>query len=138
MYVGDLDAAVTEHKLLEFFRAKFPSAYLSKIITDTATKVSKGYGFVKFTNAEEAAKAIAEMNGQSLLGKALKVSTAFMKTKEEAHEEESEQQLLLRQKLYAQFYSSLNDPQMKAEYERQILKTFGNEDGKRLSLKHSL
>lgn len=78
------------------------------------------------------------MNGQSLLGKALKVSTAFMKTKEEAHEEESEQQLLLRQKLYAQFYSSLNDPQMKAEYERQILKTFGNEDGKRLSLKHSL
>lgn len=82
MYVGDLDAAVTEHKLLEFFRAKFPSAYLSKIITDTATKVSKGYGFVKFTNAEEAAKAIAEMNGQSLLGKALKVSTAFMKTKE--------------------------------------------------------
>lgn len=136
--MGDLDAAVTEHKLLEFFRAKFPSAYLSKIITDTATKVSKGYGFVKFTNAEEASRAIAEMNGQSLLGKALKVSTAFMKTKEEVHEEESEQQLLLRQKLYAQFYSSLNDPQMKAEYERQILKTFGNEDGKRLSLKHSL
>ena len=27
---------------------------------------------------------------------------------------------------------------MKAEYERQILKTFGSEDGKRLSLKHSL
>lgn len=124
--MGDLDPAVTEHKLLEFFRAKFPSAYLSKIITDTATKVSKGYGFVKFANAEEASKAIGEMNGQSLLGKALKVSTAFMKTKEEVHEEESEQQLLLRQRLYAQFYSSLNDPQMKAEYERQILKTFGN------------
>jgi hypothetical protein len=32
----------------------------------------------------------------------------------------------MRQKLYAQFYSSLNDPQMKAEYEKQILKTFGN------------
>ena len=124
--MGDLDPAVTEHKLLEFFRAKFPSAYLSKIITDTATKVSKGYGFVKFANAEEASKAIGEMNGQSLLGKALKVSTAFMKTKEEVHEEESEQQLLLRQRLSAQFYSSLNDPQMKAEYERQILKTFGN------------
>ena len=89
VYVGDLDPAVTEHKLLEFFRAKFPSAYLSKIITDGATKVSKGYGFVKFTNADEASKAIAEMNGQSLLGKALKVSTAFLKPKEEAHEEES-------------------------------------------------
>lgn len=57
--MGDLDAAVTEHKLLEFFRAKYPSAFLSKIITDSSTKVSKGYGFVKFTNAEEASKAIA-------------------------------------------------------------------------------
>lgn len=31
---------------------------MSKIITDGTTKASKGYGFVKFTNSEEAAKAI--------------------------------------------------------------------------------
>jgi RNA recognition motif-containing protein len=72
---------------LEFFRSKYPSAYNAKIITDTATKLSKGYGFVKFTNQEEAYKAIAETNGQFFMSKMLKVSTAFLKTKEEAQEE---------------------------------------------------
>jgi RNA recognition motif-containing protein len=57
---------------------------MSKIITDGTTKVSKGYGFVKFTNNEESVRAIAEMNGQMLMGKAIKVSTAYLKTKEEA------------------------------------------------------
>ena len=31
---------------------------MSKIITDPATKASKGYGFVKFSNVEEANKAL--------------------------------------------------------------------------------
>jgi hypothetical protein len=44
-----------------------------------------------------------------------------------------------RQKLYAQFYSSINDPAIKAEYEKQVLKTFGSSDaGKKPSLKQSL
>lgn len=55
---------------------------MSKIITDTATKISKGYGFVKFTNHDEGQKAISEMNGQSVLGKTIKVSNAYMKTKD--------------------------------------------------------
>jgi hypothetical protein len=58
------------------------------------------------------------MNGQALMGKPIKVSTAYMKTKEETtnEPEETDSQLLIRKKLYAQFYSSMNDPQMKAEY----------------------
>jgi len=87
IYVGDIDAAATEHKLLEFFRAKYPSAFSSKIITDTTTKLSKGYGFVKFTNHDEAHKAIAETNGQSFMGKTIKVSTAYMKNKDEMPED---------------------------------------------------
>lgn len=80
------------------------------------------------------------MNGQALMGKSIKVSTAYQQSKEEAQaeNEESETQLLLRQKLYAQFYSSINDPQVKAEYERQVLKTFGAEDVKKPPLKQSL
>ena len=54
------------------------------------TKISKGYGFVKFTNHEEAHKAIAEMNGQNFLGKNIKVSTAHLKTKEETQAENEE------------------------------------------------
>ena len=56
---------------------------MAKIITEPATKVSKGYGFVKFSNLEESQKAIAEMNGQPLMGRPLKGSTAYMKNKEE-------------------------------------------------------
>jgi RNA recognition motif-containing protein len=82
VYVGDLDPAVTEHRLLELFRTKYSSAFMSKIITDGATKTSKGYGFVKFTNHDEAHKAIVEMNGYVLLSKAIKVSTAYLKPKD--------------------------------------------------------
>jgi RNA recognition motif-containing protein len=83
VYVGDLDPSVTEHKMLELFKSRYPSAFNAKIITDNATKVSKGYGFVKFTNHDEAHRAITEMNGQPILGKGLKVSNAYLKPKEE-------------------------------------------------------
>lgn len=54
---------------------------MAKIITDNITKVSKGYGFVKFSNQDDANKAISEMNGQMLGDKAIKVSQAFQKNK---------------------------------------------------------
>ena len=37
---------------------------------------SKGFGFVEFKNAEDAAKARAEMDGQELWGRAIKVDFA--------------------------------------------------------------
>ena len=83
MYVGDLDPSFDEGKLLELFKSKYSSAFKSKIIYDTATKVSKGYGFVKFTNQTEAQRAISECNGQQVNGRVLKVSHAYMKNKEE-------------------------------------------------------
>ncbi len=90
VYIGDLEPAVTEHKLLELFKVRYPSAFNAKIITDPATKISKGYGFIKFTNHEEGHRAIQEMNGQSLLGKPFKVSTAYLKPKEEAQVDNEE------------------------------------------------
>jgi len=48
---------------------------------EPSTKISKGYGFVKFINPEEAQRAISEMNGISLNGKNIKVSHAYMKNK---------------------------------------------------------
>lgn len=56
---------------------------MSKIITDPATKISKGYGFVKFSNLDEANKALIEMNGQTIGEKVIKVSQAHQKQKEE-------------------------------------------------------
>ena len=74
--------------MLDLFRGKYTSAFSSKIIIDPTTKASKGYGFVKFTNHEEAQRAISEMNGINFNGKNLKVSHAYMKNKEEVKEEE--------------------------------------------------
>ena len=90
---------------------------MCKIITDPLTKVSKGYGFVKFTNQDEANKAIIEMNGQMLAEKAIKVSHAHQKNKQEAQEEEETQtEAAKRIKMYENFYSMMNDPLLKAEY----------------------
>ena len=80
--MGDLDHSVTEHKLLELFKLRYPSVFNAKIITDTVTKFAKGYGFARFSNTDEAMKAISEMNGFSFMGKNLKVSTAHSKAKE--------------------------------------------------------
>lgn len=44
----------------------------TKIIIDPSTKISKGYGFVKFSDPKEYQKSIAEMNGKILNGKAIK------------------------------------------------------------------
>jgi len=81
VYVGDLPLNLTDHKLLQFFKQKYPSAFMSKIITDPATKASKGYGFVKFSSLDEANKALVEMNGQTIGDKAIKVSQAHQKQK---------------------------------------------------------
>lgn len=73
IYVGDLDNSVTEEKLKEFFEEKYKSVVSAKIVTDNITKMSKGYGFVKFSNPAESNKAITEMNGKYLCGRPIKV-----------------------------------------------------------------
>ena len=79
--MGDLPDNLTDHKLLQFFKQKYPSAFMSKIITDPNTKVSKGYGFVKFMNVDEANRALIEMNGHVIGDKTIKVSQAHQKPK---------------------------------------------------------
>lgn len=77
IYVGELDIGINKQQLLEPFKKKYHSAFDSKIITDPATKLSKGYGFVQFSNYEESQKAIAEMQGFMIRGKPIKVSPGF-------------------------------------------------------------
>ena len=79
IYVSELDPSVNEEILTNFFKEKYKSVINSKIIIDPSTKISKGYGFVKFSNKEESEKAITEMNGQTLNGKIMKTGTASYK-----------------------------------------------------------
>lgn len=75
LFVGSLSWNVTDDQLNEFFSAagKVVSA---KVITDRDTNRSKGFGFVEMGSDEEAKKAIDELNGKELDGRAVNVSEA--------------------------------------------------------------
>ena len=85
IYVCELAPTVNEEILTNFFKEKYKSVINSKIIVDPSTKISKGYGFVKFSDKSESEKAISEMNGQILNGKNMKTGTASYKKNEKKH-----------------------------------------------------
>lgn len=66
--------------MLDHFRRKYDSVVDAKIIVDQTTKMSKGYGFVQFSNYEESQKAIQEMQGSLLKGKPIKVNQGFSRS----------------------------------------------------------
>lgn len=70
-----MDLRVNEEILSNFFK-EYRSINSIKIILDPQTKMSKGYGFAKFTNYFEFQRALLEMNGKILMSKAIKVNQA--------------------------------------------------------------
>jgi RNA recognition motif-containing protein len=52
----------------------------AKIITDAATGRSKGFGFVEMASDEDAEKAIASLNGTSVMERPINVSEARPQT----------------------------------------------------------
>jgi RNA recognition motif-containing protein len=75
IYVGNLSWGIDEDKLQEAFE-QFGDIEDVKIIKDHATKRSRGFGFVTFTDAECGQAAIFEMDGHELDGRNLKVNEA--------------------------------------------------------------
>lgn len=75
IYVGNLSYAATEDDLRQVFEG-MGEIQSVKIIKDEATGRSKGFGFVEMTSDQEADRAIQTLNGQELLGRAMKVSEA--------------------------------------------------------------
>lgn len=82
--MGDLDQSVSEEKLRDFFYARYKSVISAKIVIDTISKESKGFGFVQFNDQNESSKAIEEMNGKYLNGRQIKVNQASFKKFTEA------------------------------------------------------
>lgn len=79
IYVCDLSHSVNSEQLISFFKSKYNSVIGAKIIIDPSTKLSKGYGFVTFSDEKEKEKAIIEMNGKILNDKAIKTGNAWHK-----------------------------------------------------------
>lgn len=75
LYVGNLSYTATEDDLKEVF-GKIGEVLSAKIITDSATGRSKGFGFVEMASDEDADKAISSLNGTTLMDRALTVNEA--------------------------------------------------------------
>lgn len=75
LFVGSLAYSVTDDQLQEFFGAA-GTVQSAKVIVDRDSSRSKGFGFVEMSTEEEAQKAISELNGKELEGRAVTVSEA--------------------------------------------------------------
>jgi RNA recognition motif-containing protein len=79
IYVGNVSRDVTESDLKEAFGA-FGTVQSAAIIKEKFTGESRGFGFIEMPNKDEAEKAIAELNGKDLKGRALTVNEARPRT----------------------------------------------------------
>jgi len=79
LYVGNLPHSTTEAELRNLFEAHGAVDKVS-MVTDRETGRSRGFAFVEMTDAGEAEKAIAALNGTELSGRALKINEAKPKT----------------------------------------------------------
>ena len=73
IFVGSLPFSIEEADLRESFEA-YGTVDSVKIISDKFTGRSKGFGFVEMSNDDEAQKAIDELNGATVQGRAIVVN----------------------------------------------------------------
>ena len=75
VFVGNLSFQTTEGELQALFEP-FGEITRIQLMTDRDTGRSRGFAFVEMSNDEEAAKAIAALNGKEMEGRALNVNEA--------------------------------------------------------------
>jgi RNA recognition motif-containing protein len=75
IYVGNLTWDATQDDLYALFQEHGKVAR-AQVISDRETGRSRGFGFVEMENDEEAANAVAALNGQNFRGRPLTVNEA--------------------------------------------------------------
>ncbi|KAG8805437.1 RRM protein, partial [Serendipita sp. 399] len=103
IFVGDIASDVTNADLMNVFRnpnlglrgdfpprliAPFLSCCNAKVMVDSVTGISKGYGFVRFTNETDQRRALVEMQGLYCKSRPMRLSTATAKNKATSAEDE--------------------------------------------------
>ncbi len=75
LYVGNLSKQITDAQLNDL-AMPYGSLISANVATERSSGQSKGFGFVEFTNADEARAAITGLDGRDVNGQALKVNEA--------------------------------------------------------------
>jgi cold-inducible RNA-binding protein len=79
IFVGNLNFGATEDAVRSLFEA-YGTVERVSIVTDRDTGQPRGFGFVEMSANADADRAIAELNGRELDGRALNVNEARPKT----------------------------------------------------------
>jgi cold-inducible RNA-binding protein len=79
IFVGNLNFGATEEAVRSMFEA-YGTVEKVNLITDRDTGQPRGFGFVEMSVNADADRAIAELNGRELDGRALNVNEARPKT----------------------------------------------------------
>ncbi|KAG5238841.1 hypothetical protein OIU77_028868 [Salix suchowensis] len=95
IFVGDLAADVTDAMLQETFAAKYASVKGAKVVADSNTGRSKGYGFVRFGDENERTRAMTEMNGAYCSSRPMRLGVATPKKPSAYQQQYSSQALVL-------------------------------------------
>ena len=80
LYVGNLSYSVNEADLREAFGAEGYEVQEVKLVMDRDTGRPRGFAFVEMATEEGALKAIENLNGRELQGRAVSVSEARERT----------------------------------------------------------
>lgn len=75
LFVRSLPSTATTESLTEYFSQSYPLKHAT-VVLDPQTKQSKGYGFVTFTDHEDAQSAAKELNNSVFEGKKIKIEFA--------------------------------------------------------------
>lgn len=75
LYVGNLSKQITDAQLNDL-AVPYGTLISANVATERSSGESKGFGFVEFTNADEARAAITGLDGRDVNGQALKVNEA--------------------------------------------------------------
>ena len=79
IFVGNLNFGATEEAVRSLFEA-YGTVDRVNIVTDRDTGRARGFGFVEMSANADADRAIAELNGRELDGRALNINEARPKT----------------------------------------------------------
>lgn len=84
IFVAGLNYNISDSELSELF-ASYGEIASARVIKDRQSGRSKGYGFVEMEDEEAAKKAIEELNGVEVKGRAIVVSEARPKSDAPRH-----------------------------------------------------